>query len=121
MKNKFVLEIIVSLALISLAVLLLNPLHFWMPNMLVIGMLAVGFVLFGILASFILREAAFDERDMVNRSLAGRNAFLIGAAVLMLGILIQGYTHTVDPWLVITLIAMILVKIGTRLWNDKDL
>ena len=50
-----------------------------------------------------------------------RNAFLAGAAVLTLGIVIQGYTHAVDPWLVIALIVMIVVKIGTRIWSDKNL
>jgi hypothetical protein len=72
-------------------------------------------------ASFILKETAFDERDDANRSLAGRNAFLAGSAVLVVGIVAQGYSHSVDPWLVVALIVMILVKIATRLWSDKNL
>jgi len=121
MKNKITKEIIVPLTLIVLAVLLLNPFHFWMPDMMVMGMLAILLVLFGMFASFILKEKVFDERDDVNRSLAGRNAFLAGSAILMLGIVIQGYSHKVDSWLVITLIVMIIVKITTRFWNDKNL
>jgi hypothetical protein len=62
-----------------------------------------------------------DERDAQHRTLAGRNAFLAGSGLLTLGIVIQGYTHTVDPWLVITLIVMVVVKIGTRIWSDKNL
>lgn len=121
MKNKILKEIIVPLALIVLAILLLNPFHFWMPDMMVVGMLAILLVLFGIFASFILKESIFDERDDVNRSLAGRNAFLGGSAILMLGIVVEGYSHKIDPWLVITLIVMIIVKIGTRFWSDKNL
>jgi hypothetical protein len=92
-----------------------------MPDMMVMAMLIVALVLFGIFASFILREKMVDERDDVHRTLAGRNAFLAGSAVLMIGIVVQGYTHSVDPWLVVTLIVMILVKIATRLWSDKNL
>ncbi len=121
MKNRKVQEVIVPLVLIILAVLLLNPFHFWMPDMMVMGMLAALLVIFGIFASFILKEKAFDERDDMNRSLAGRNAFLAGSAVLMIAIVIQGYKHVVDPWLVVALIVMIVVKIATRFWSDKNL
>ncbi|OGI92485.1 hypothetical protein A2933_01080 [Candidatus Nomurabacteria bacterium RIFCSPLOWO2_01_FULL_46_18] len=121
MKNKITKEIIIPLTLVVLAVLLLNPFNFWMPDMMVMGMLAILLVLFGIFASFILKEKVFDERDNVNRSLAGRNAFLAGSAILMLGIVIQGYSHRVDSWLVIALVVMIIVKISTRFWSDKNL
>lgn len=114
-------ETIVTIALIVIAVLLLNPFHFWMPDMMVMCMLAITLGLFGIFASFILRESMIDERDVQHRTIAGRNAFLAGSGILTLGIVIQGYTHSVDPWLVVALIVMILVKIGTRIWSDKNL
>jgi hypothetical protein len=119
MKNNTA-QIVVSFVLIILSVLLLNPFDFWMPNMMVVGMLALVLVCFGVFASFILREKAFDERDSAHRSLAGRNAFLAGSAVLMLGIVVQGYAHTVDPWLVGALTTMIIVKISSRIWSDKN-
>lgn len=84
-------------------------------------MLACVLVLFGIFASFILREKSTDERDSQHRTLAGRNAFLAGSAVIILGIIIQGLSHAVDEWLVITLIVMVVTKIGTRIWSDKNL
>lgn len=120
MKNNLK-ETIVTIALIALAILLLNPFHFWMPDMIVICMLAITLGLFGIFASFILRETVVDERDGQHRTLAGRNAFLAGSGVLTLGIVVQGYTHAVDPWLVVTLIAMVVVKISSRIWSDKNL
>lgn len=120
MKNN-IIEVLVTLLLIAIAVLLLNPFHFWMPDMLVMCMLAFALALFGVFASFIIREKMADERDNVHRALAGRNAFLAGSALLMLGIVIQGYTHAVDAWLVITLVAMILVKLATRIWSDNNL
>ncbi len=120
MKNNLK-ETIVTVGLVLIAILLLNPFHFWMPDMVVICMLAIALGLFGIFASFILREQAFDERDSQHRTLAGRNAFLSGSGVLTFGIVYQGYFHKVDPWLVVALIVMVLVKIGTRIWSDKNL
>ncbi len=120
MKNN-IKETIITLCLIAAAILLLNPFHFWMPDMMVMGMLAAAFILFGIFASFILREKISDERDAFHRTIAGRNGFLVGASVLMLGILIEGYSHSVDPWLVLALISMILAKLFTRAWTDKNL
>jgi len=114
-------ETIITIFLIGLAVLLLNPLNFWMPDMVVMCMLASTLGIFALFASFVLRENKFDEREEGHRALAGRNAFLVGAGLLTLGIVVQGYTHTVDPWLVVTLIAMIVVKISTRMWSDKNL
>lgn len=117
MKNNLK-ETVVTTAMIVIAILLLNPFHFWMPDMMVMGMLAGALVLFGVFASFILKEKSIDEREDQHKALAGRNAFLMGSGILMLGIIMQGYTHTVDPWLVIALIGMVLVKLLTRHWND---
>ncbi len=120
MKNNLK-ETIVTIALIAIAILLLNPFHFWMPDMMVMCMLAITLGLFGVFASFILREKVVDEREGQHRGLAGRNAFLAGAGVLTLGIVVEGYAHSVDPWLVIALTVMIVIKIGTRIWSDKNL
>ncbi|MBI5139321.1 hypothetical protein HZA26_01790 [Candidatus Nomurabacteria bacterium] len=120
MKNN-IKETVVTVSLILVAILLLNPLNFWMPNILIICILAFALVLFGIFATFILREKNFDERDNIHRALAGRNAFLAGGATLMLAIVVQEYSGVLDPWLVIVLIIMILTKMGTRIWSDKNL
>jgi Ca2+/Na+ antiporter len=120
MKNN-IKETLVTLSLVVLAVLLLNPFHFWMPDVMVMCILAIILGVFALFASFVLRENKYDEREEGHRALAGRNAFLVGAGILTLGIVVQGYTHIVDPWLVITLVAMIVVKIITRIWSDKNL
>ncbi len=120
MKNNLK-ETVVSFLLVATAIFLLNPFDFWMPDMMVASVLALILVLFGIFASFILREKNEDERDEQHRSLAGRNAFLVGASCLILGITVQGFYHVIDPWLVITLILMVLTKISTRIWSDRNL
>jgi hypothetical protein len=120
MKNN-IKEIITTVCLAGMAVLLLNPFGFWMPDMMLMFMLAAALALFGLFASFILREGSGDEREGFHRTLAGRNAFLAGSAVLTLGIVVQGYSHAVDPWLVIVLVVMVSVKIITRVWSDENL
>lgn len=120
MKNNLK-EIIVTVCLVVLAVLLLNPFMFWMPDMMLLCMLAITLGLFALFASFVLREHTCDEREDQHRALAGRNAFLVGAGVLTVGIVVQGYTHAVDPWLVFALVSMVVAKIATRMWSDKNL
>lgn len=112
-------EIVVAFGFVVIALLLLNPLEFWMPDMMVVGMLIAALVFFGLFAAFILRERAVDERDVAHMSLAGRNAFLGGSAVLLAGLMAQGYRHEVDPWLVVALTTMVLAKLVTRIWSDQ--
>ncbi len=120
MKNNLK-ETIITICLVLVAVLFLNPFHFWMPDVLIMCMLVVALILFGIFTSFILREKVLDERDATHRALAGRNSFLVGSAILMLAIIIQEYKESLDPWLVVVFIAMIITKIFTRIWSDKNL
>lgn len=110
-------EILSALAFCAIAVLLLNPLDFWMPSMAHMTVLAVGAAAFGAFAIFVLRERAGDERDEAHRALAGRAAFLAGSGVLILAIALQSMTYEVDSWLVWALIAMVLAKIGVRIWS----
>ncbi len=119
MKNS-IIESFVAGLLVLVALLLLNPLHFWMPDMMLMGMLAALFVLFALFASFLLREKSLDERDAQHRALSGRNAFLVGSGLLIVGIVVQGFAHAIDSWLVSVLVVMILVKLGTRFWSDRN-
>jgi hypothetical protein len=121
MKNNFTKEVLVSLALIVLTVTLLNPFHFWMPEVVVVAILAVTFIVFALFSIFILREKAQDEREMAHRMLSGRVAFLVGSSILIVGIIIQSLNHSVDAWLVVTLVAMILSKIAARVYGDSRL
>ncbi|MCI0611379.1 hypothetical protein L0244_00165 [bacterium] len=111
MKNNFLQEIFVSLALIVLLVLFLNPFGFWMPNALLIMMIAGLIVVFALFASFIWRETAQDEREALHRFMAGRIAYLSGAGGLVIGIIIQSLQHNLDGWLVGILGIMIFAKI----------
>ena len=112
---------VISFTLVILAVLLLNPFHFWMPNMMHMVMLAFTLVIFALFTVFILREKVQDERDTVHRMLSGRVAFLTGSALLTIGIVVQSLQDAVDVWLVVVLVVMVLSKLVTRMYSDNRL
>ena len=110
-----------TIIFVAIALALLNPFHVWMPEMMVATMLVIAFVAFGAFVTFILFERAGDERETAHRTLAGRHAFLVGSGMLLIGIGYQGYKHAVDPWLVATLVVMVIVKLATRAWSDRNM
>ncbi len=119
MKNSYSIsvEIIISLILLVLLGLVFHP-QSWMPPMAV-TFLALGLaVVFTVFAIFFWREQAQDEREGLHRLMAGRVAFLTGAAVLVLGIVSQTVQHQLDPWLIATLGAMVLAKMGCRIYSQ---
>ncbi len=111
MKNNFLQEIVVSLVLVVLLVLFLNPFKFWMPNAILIMMVSILIIVFALFASFIWRENSKDEREGLHKMMAGRVAFLVGTATLVVAIILQSFKHELDFWLVLTLGIMILAKI----------
>ncbi len=114
-------EVVASLVLVALVVLILNPFHFWMPMQVHLMVLGATIAAFGVVAGFMVRERAGDERDVEHRMRAGRAAFLVGTAVLVVGIVAQSFTHAVDPWLVAALTVMVITKMLARVYEDRYL
>ena len=119
MKNSLTSQVLIAIATLILAILVLNPLHLWMPTMLAMILLAALFVLFCVFAVFVMSEKVIDEREEQHRSTAGRGAFLVGASILVIGIIVQDIQHALDPWLVIALIGMIIGKLAARIYSDR--
>lgn len=114
-------EAIPAAALLVILVLLVNPMHFWMPSgahMLMLGVLAV---IVGVILVFLMREHGGDEREAAHRAFAGRIAFLMGALVLLSGILVEGLGHSVNPWLAAALAAMVCGKLIARAYAARRL
>ncbi len=117
MKNNFWQEIVASSIFIVLLFLFLNPFGFWMPDILLMMMILGLIVMFAIFASFVWKENHKDEREGFHKMMAGRVAFLVGTALVVLGIIIQSFEHQLDSWLVFTLGGMILAKIITLIYS----
>lgn len=116
--NNFIVEIVTSLVLIILAVFLLNPFHAWMPAMGVKMIAGALLVIFTIFAGLLWKEKAKDERELLHKMIAGRIAFLVGTALIVIAIIYQNFTTQIDPWLVIILAGMILSKIAGLIYGQ---
>lgn len=111
-------EVFISIVLIILAVLFLDPFMLWMPKSMVPLMLVAVIVLFALFAIFVWRERAGDEREQLHRMIADRIGYLAGAALLVAGIVYQAMVnHTVDSWLIVTLVLMVVAKLAGLVYS----
>ena len=113
-------EIITAGILVALLLVIANPFHVWMPSMMVMLILVCLFAAFSVFAVFMLREHPRDEREALHRMLAGRVGFLSGAGVLTVAIIVEELQETLDIWLVIALVVMIVAKMGARMYSDRN-
>jgi uncharacterized membrane protein YgdD (TMEM256/DUF423 family) len=113
-------ELVLSSIIIILLVVFLNPFNLLMPPSLVMMLIVVLIVLFGVFAAILWKEKPQDEREALLSQKAGRTAFLTGTTVLILGIVYQEYHHSLDPWLIYALVAMILGKLLGLGYGQKN-
>ncbi len=120
MKNKPFIEPVLAVLLILLAALCLQPLQTtWMPTMASSFILVTLLAVFILFAVYIWKEEARDEREDQHRLTAGRNGFLVGAGLLVAGIILQTVRHQLDSWLILTLVGMVVTKLITRWYYQR--
>jgi peptidoglycan/LPS O-acetylase OafA/YrhL len=108
-------------ALIVVATCFLPPIQTWwmespfMPSVLFI--LAILFISFSL---FFWKERAVDERDETHRNFASRLGYLAGSSILVIGIIVNTLQHKFDPWLVLTLLAMVIAKLISRVYTSVN-
>lgn len=115
---KIRIEVIIGIILLGILGIFLNPTHLLMPdsvNMMLILGLILGFLAF---IGLVWREHASDEREAIHIGKAGRLSFFSGAAVLVIGIVIQAMQHEIDPWLLYALSVMVLAKLISRTFHN---
>lgn len=108
-----------TILLLIILVLVINPGHIWMPDMITMSLSVCLLVAFALFATFVFRARAHDEREHMHKLMVGHTAFLIGAGMLSISILYQSFHHEFDPWLSATLGAMILTKLIGIIWVGK--
>ena len=111
-------ELAISFILIILAVLVLNPMDFWMPDMVAAAAAGGLFIIFIVFTAFVWRESSSDEREAAHVALAGRFGYLAGVFGLTVGVIAQTFKHAVDPWMVGALVLMVLAKLAARVWSS---
>jgi Na+/H+ antiporter NhaD/arsenite permease-like protein len=98
---------------------LVDPFMYWMPSGAQMFALTLAAALLVIFAAFVMREKAEDERAIQHRMHAGRAAFLAGVSVLTIALVYQGLVHSIDPWIPLSLGAMIAAKLVARLYAER--
>jgi hypothetical protein len=116
--NKIVVHTAVAVLISFFALTLADLVPFWMPMMGEMVVLLIATVLICIWMGFILFERAADEREAVLKYQSGRFAYLAGIFILLVALIVQGFSHSIDPWVPITLAAMVVVKQLTRLYLE---
>ncbi len=119
MEKQHLTGTIIPLIFAGLLFAFYDPFMILMPEGMV--MLALGgfVILYVLFALFVWHERVADEREAFHRFFASRVAFLIGSGVLTAGVAYQVfYVHHVDPWLLLSLGAMVAAKAGASLYAD---
>jgi hypothetical protein len=119
MKNN-VVQIVVALVIIFFLLALGDFLPFWMPNMNEMLALLIVTLLMLVWSGFVMYEKAIDEREVMLRMYAGRIAYLSGIGVLLLALIVQGFAHAIDPWIMLALAVMVVSKLFARLYLDRE-
>lgn len=109
--------LIAGALLVSLV--LLSDLTPWMPPMGAMVALLVAAVLLVLFAGFVMQENGGDERDLLHRLNAGRIAYLSGIGVLTTALVVQGFQHAIDPWVLFALGAMVVAKAVAHYYSDR--
>lgn len=107
-----------AVVLVGLLTLLSDPFMLWMPGIAQMMALLGAALLACVWTGFVMYERTGDERDALHRMNAGRMAYLSGIAVLTVALVVQGFAHSIDPWISIALGVMVLVKLGSRFYSD---
>jgi cobalamin synthase len=110
-KYRAALDFILILSLTVVCALSLAPKSFVMPNS---AQMLILTVLLGFISTFLVllwRENPDDEREAVNQSSASRAAYVVGAVVLIIALIIQSLKHQIDSAIPLALLAMISTKV----------
>lgn len=118
-KYRTALDFVLILSLALVCALALAPKSFVMPNS---AQMLILTILLGLIAAFLVllwRENPRDEREAVNQASASRAAYVVGAVVLIIALIIQSLNHKIDPAVPLALLAMISTKVFIQRMMDN--
>lgn len=110
-------ELGITILLLIMLAILGNP--WWMPMGMMMAALILAMVSFGSLVIFVWREQGGDEREVSIRRMSDRMAFLVGASILGLAIIVDTLMHhEPHPWFVAVFAGMILTKVFAHIYSN---
>lgn len=117
-QKPILVEILLIVVVGILAFTTLNP--YTMPMGIYLTVLLALLVLFAFFATFVWREKGGDERERTLLHMSDRAAFLAGATVLIIAVLVDGVLfHMSSPWVLAALSAMIITKAASYIYNQN--
>lgn len=119
MKGIIKSEIIISAILILLLFVFINPMDLLMPPPFLTMLVVLFVAIFALFVVAVWKEKPRDEREGFLAMYAARIAYIVGAVVLAIGIILQSFSHDLDPWLVYGLSAMIFGKTVGLLYSQS--
>ena len=113
-------EKIVTIVLLILLVCFINPFDFLMTDAVHMTLLGGIVALFAAFAVLLWKERVADEREQLHRFIATRFAYIASATLLLLGTIIQAFSHDIDPWIPSILAGMVFAKIAGRFFARRQ-
>lgn len=118
-KYKPILDIVLLALLIFLCLATIAPHTIVMPSQLQMLLLVTVLGLISAFLVLVWKEKPSDEREAENQHFASRLAYLAGCVVLIVVMLVQGISHSLDAAIPVTLLIMILTKVLAQQFKDK--
>ena len=113
--------IALTVSLLACLVALTDPFMLLMPTMMQMAALLIASALLTVWVGILMREKSEDERQAHNRMFADRNAYIIGTGILTIVLVVQGFEHSIESWVPLTIAAMIATKAVSRWYADTYL
>ncbi len=115
---KYLSETVILIVLAVLVSICLVPLFgSGMAGMVLHSLLVITF---GFFAAFFWREHPNDEREAFHQMFAGRVAFFVGVALLLVWMMWQVYVmQEIDPILIVIIVAMLLAKVIAQIYSRR--
>lgn len=117
MKNNFIGEAIISILLIALLIIFLNPMELSMPQSMHEIMIPLLLALFVIFTGVLWKEKSGDEREQLHKFIASRFAYFAAISTLIIAIVVQSFQKAIDPWLIIAICVALLAKIAGLIYG----
>ena len=117
-RYKTVFDLVLLLSLAILLALAIAPDSFVMPSGVQMLILTVALALVAAFLLLLWREDPNDEREAINQAISSRSAYIVGAIVLIIALIIQSLKHEIDAAEPIALLAMIGTKIFIQRRKD---
>lgn len=119
-KYKQLLDVVLLTGLVVLSAVAIAPKTLVMPSSLQMGVLAAVIGLIATFLTLLWREHPADEREAQNQATASRLAYVVGSIVLIVSLIMQSLTHTLDPAVPLALFAMIATKVVVQRQSDDS-